>query len=80
MADNNQISAAEREAGVTVRGSAEPGSEVTILLAALSAQITTAANGQWSVVFSSGDIPASPASNVTLTATARDAAGNVSAQ
>lgn len=80
VADNNQISAAEREAGVTVRGSAEPGSEVTILLAALSAQITTAANGQWSVVFSSGDIPASPASNVTLTATARDAAGNVSAQ
>lgn len=80
VAFNDHINAAERTAGVTVRGSAEPGSEVTINLGALATRIVTAASGQWATVFLAGDIPDVSPDSLVLTATARDDVGNVSAQ
>lgn len=77
IAFDDRINAQERTAGVLVRGSAEPDSEVTLQIGALSARIVTAASGQWSVVLSEGEIPQGTLSAV-VTAVARDAADNVS--
>jgi uncharacterized repeat protein (TIGR02059 family) len=76
VATDNLVSATEKAAGVDVSGTALAGSTVTVSWSGASQSATAAANGSWSVHFASGDIPGDGAGS--LSATARDAAGNTS--
>ena len=76
-ADNvlNKVEAAD---GLTVTGTVEPGSTVTVHFGnGQERPATVAANGTWTLTIPAGDIPAGE-NSVTLTAVARDAVGNVS--
>ncbi len=70
---DNIISSAERNAGVTVSGSAETGSTVVVGLGSAS-RTASATGGVYSAVFDSASIPASGVTTVSATAT--DSAGN----
>ena len=71
------LNASETSGGVVVKGSAEAGTTVAVLWGSNPAKTVTATGGAWSVTFSSSEIPAdSP--NAPISATATDAAGNVS--
>ncbi|GMV02431.1 MAG: hypothetical protein KJZ98_13465 [Burkholderiaceae bacterium] len=76
VAGDNIVNAAERTAGVAVTGDAEAGSTVTVTWGAASKTATADASGNWSVNFATGEVPAD--GNTTISATARDAAGNTS--
>jgi len=76
VAVDDVVNAAERTAGVAVTGDAEAGSTVTVTWGTTSKTATTDASGNWSVTFATGEVPAD--GNTTISATARDAAGNVS--
>ncbi len=73
---NDIVTAAEKTAGVTVSGTAEALSTVTVTWGGTSKTATADALGAYSTSFASGEIPADGAT--TITATARDAAGNTS--
>ncbi|HHC29375.1 MAG TPA: hypothetical protein ENK80_02260, partial [Rhodobacterales bacterium] len=68
-------SGAEAANGVTLAGSVEPGSVVSVRLGMVTRSATVAANGSWTANFAPGDIPSGeyPAG---ITVTATDAAGN----
>lgn len=71
------LNATEAAAGLTVTGSVEPGSSVTVRLASGSAvAATVAADGTWTAVIPASQIPAGE-SGQSLTVTATDAVGNV---
>ncbi|RDD65551.1 hypothetical protein DU478_14000 [Thalassococcus profundi] len=71
------VNAAERADGVTLTGISEPGSSVEVSIGGVTRPATVAASGAWSVTFGANEIPQGTQS-VTATATATDAAGNVS--
>lgn len=73
---NDIVTAAEKTAGVTVSGTAEALATVTVTWGGISKTTTADALGAYSTSFASGEIPADGAT--TITATARDAAGNTS--
>lgn len=76
VASDNIVNAAEAAAGVAVSGTAEAGSTVTVTWGTTSKTATADASGKWSVSFAAGEVPAD--GNTTISATARDAAGNTS--
>ncbi|THD85641.1 BapA prefix-like domain-containing protein [Aliigemmobacter aestuarii] len=72
------LNGAEAAAGMTVTGTVEPGSTVMVRFGSgTTREATVRADGTWSVVIPSGEIPAGE-NSVTLTATATDAVGNTS--
>lgn len=73
---NDIVSSAEKNAGVSVTGTAEAGSTVTVTWGAASKTATADNTGAYSVSFASGEVPADGATSVS--ATARDASGNTS--
>ena len=80
VALNDEVNAAEKAAGVTLSGTSEAGSSVTLEFAGLtilSPDISVNQNGNWSYTLTSSDWTAiGSTSPVTVTAISRDAAGN----
>jgi hypothetical protein len=73
VAGDDLVNAAERAAGVTVAGSAQAGTTVTVRIGSASASAVADATGEWRVTFSPSQLPQSgPAS---FQATASDAIG-----
>jgi len=79
-ADATTLNAAERAAGLTVQGSVEPGSTVTLQVGAWSQTIPASqtAGGTWSYTIPASALPEGANTSATILATARDAYGNVS--
>lgn len=75
VGDAGVVNAAAVAGGVTVTGTAEPGSRVIVTWGALTAEATTAGDGTWTAQFSPGASDA----ETEVTAVAIDAAGNSSA-
>lgn len=71
------VNAEEAAQGIQLTGQVEPGSSVMVQLGNASQAATVAADGSWTAMFAASDIPAGEYTT-TLTATATDAAGNVS--
>jgi len=69
------VNAAELAAGVTLTGTAEPGSSVTVSVDGVALPATLDAAGNWSVQVSSADL-APGERTATLSVTATDPAGN----
>jgi hypothetical protein len=80
VALNDEVNAAEKAAGVTLSGTSEAGSSVTLEFAGLtisSPAISVNQNGNWSYTLTSSDWTAiGSTSPVAFTAISRDAAGN----
>ena len=76
VATDDIINAAET--GVAITGTAEANSTVNLTLGTATHAVTTDATGNWSYTLVAADITAMGQGNVTLSATATDAAGNVS--
>jgi hypothetical protein len=76
VATDNIINAAEKQDGVTLRGTAEPNASIELTLGTISRTIKTAANGSWSSSFTAAQIPIDGPINVTAIAT--DSSGNIS--
>jgi hypothetical protein len=76
VAGDDIVNSAERTAGVTVSGIAEANSTLNITWGSTTQIATADASGNWSSAFSSAQIPTT--GSTTLSATARDAAGNTS--
>ncbi len=68
------VSIAEANAGLSITGTAEAGSTVSVSWSGTTRTGTASAGGTWSIPFAAGEIPGS--GNTTITATATDAAGN----
>lgn len=77
VADDGTVNAAEKDRGITVNGTAEAGSSVSVVWGTVTKTTTTLASGAWTVQFASADVPADSASTLRVTVT--DVAGNVSA-
>ncbi|RYG91788.1 BapA prefix-like domain-containing protein [Loktanella sp. IMCC34160] len=72
---DGSVNATELAGGVTVIGTAEPGATVDVTIGLVTLTTTAGVDGNWSVVFGSGDIaPGTYVADVTATAT--DLAGN----
>ncbi len=69
------INHVEREDGVTLTGSAQPGSTVVVTFGTGTHNATVAADGTWSVDFPMSEIPTGELTS-TITAVATDAYGN----
>ncbi|WP_186827035.1 beta strand repeat-containing protein [Shimia ponticola] len=69
------LGADELNGGVTVSGTTEPGSTLTLTMAGLTQSVFVQPDGTWSVTLDAGDIPSGQYSTV-LTVTSTDAAGN----
>ena len=72
---DNLISGAERTAGVTLTGTAEPGATVEVSFHGTTRTVTAGANGQWAATFATAEIPAGTSSSSVLVR-ATDAFGN----
>ncbi|AMS13796.1 hypothetical protein A3218_05605 [Pseudomonas chlororaphis] len=77
VAGDDVVSAAEQAAGVTASGTAEADSKVDVVWDKVSHSVTAGTDGTWSTTFTSAEVPGNGAHAITATAT--DAAGNVSA-
>jgi hypothetical protein len=77
IAGDNVVNAAEKADGVAVMGSAEAGTTVTITWGDAVKTATASEEGMWTVTFAAEEVPVD-ASETAISATARDAAGNVS--
>jgi hypothetical protein len=77
VAGDGIVSAAEKAAGVTLSGTGEAGSSVSVVWSTVTKTATVNASGTWSVPFASTDVPADGATTVRVTLT--DLAGNASA-
>lgn len=75
QAGDNVISGAERTAGVTLTGTAEPGASVAVTMGTTTHTVTATSSGTWSANFATSEIPAGT-SNATVSVTATDALGN----
>ncbi len=76
IAGNDVVNAGESAAGVTLTGTTQPGSTVTVQIDGVTRTATVAADGTWSATFAAGSLRAGTyATSATVTAT--DAAGNV---
>ena len=69
------INAVEHSDGVTVNGTAQPGSSVVVSFGAVSTTVVANASGGWAADFASSDIPTGEY-DATLTAVATDTVGN----
>ncbi|MBT53388.1 MAG: hypothetical protein CMF72_08320 [Mameliella sp.] len=69
------VNAAERADGVTLTGTAEPGSTVMVTLGTVTHQATVAVNGSWTANFATAEIPAGERT-LNVTAISTDPAGN----
>ena len=69
------INAAEAASGVTLTGTAQPGSSVEVTFNGITRAATVAADGSWSVDYSASEVPTGEMEE-TITAVATDAAGN----
>lgn len=78
VASDNLVSQAEKLAGVTVRGTAEPNANIEVTWGAIARTIRANASGNWSTTFTSAQVPNDGAT--TITAVATDPSGNVSQQ
>jgi hypothetical protein len=76
VAGDDRVNSSEKTAGVTLSGTAEAGSTVSITWGGTTLTATAVANGNWTRNFTSAQIPAD--STTTITVTAKDAAGNTS--
>lgn len=76
VAGNNTVNAAERNAGVTVSGSAEAGSTVTIQWGTVTKTAVANGSGVWSTSFARAEVPGEGVKS--LTASATDLVGNTS--
>ncbi|MFA6395797.1 MAG: Ig-like domain-containing protein, partial [Sulfurimonas sp.] len=77
IAGDNSINGVEKAAGITIGGTAEAGSSVTITLGTVTQTVTANESGVYTTTFVSADIP-SDTSSITVTVVATDSAGNVS--
>lgn len=71
------VNAAEREGGVTLTGTAQPGSSVIVSFGTGSHQATVDADGNWSADFAMREVPSGETTAI-VTATATDSFGNTS--
>lgn len=71
------ISAADAAGSVVLTGTVEPGSSVVVTMGGASRSVTAGSNGQWSATFTDAMIANGEYSDVAVTATATDPAGNV---
>ena len=76
IAGDDRINNAEKSAGVTLSGTAEPLSSVSVSWSDSTRTTQAAANGTWTLAYGAAQIPADGASSIAVTST--DAAGNVS--
>lgn len=72
---DDTISAAEASAGVTLTGTAEPGSTVEVTFQGVTRTVTAADDGTWSADFASSEITGGEY-DAPVSATATDASGN----
>ncbi len=77
LTGDNLISATEHAAGVTLSGSSQAGSVISVVIAGVTQTATAADDGSWSVTFASTDL-ASGTYTATAEITSTDAAGNIS--
>ena len=70
------LNAVERANGVTLTGSSEAGSTISVELQGVTRSATVDANGNWSVAFAAAEIPEGTYA-ATATITATDVAGNI---
>ncbi|MEC7761432.1 MAG: Ig-like domain-containing protein [Pseudomonadota bacterium] len=77
LATDNVVNAVERQAGVEITGTAEPGATLEITLNGVTHTTVATASGTWSVTYTTGEIPTGSYTS-TITVKATDAAGNVS--
>ncbi|MCF3592989.1 Ig-like domain-containing protein [Rhodobacteraceae bacterium LMO-12] len=73
---DGMVNAAERADGVTLTGTTQPGSSVTVEMNGVSHTATVDASGNWSVDLAAGEIPEGE-TNATVNVSSVDAAGNV---
>ncbi|MEP1355297.1 MAG: Ig-like domain-containing protein [Tateyamaria sp.] len=71
------INAAEAADGVTLTGTAQPGSTVEVTFDGVTQEATVGCSGSWTTTYNSSNIP-SGETQVVVSATATDAAGNTS--
>ncbi|PXX50140.1 Ig-like domain-containing protein, partial [Pseudomonas sp. LAMO17WK12:I9] len=76
VAGDDKVNGSEKATGVVVSGTAESGSTVSVSWGGQNKSLTADVNGQWSVTFAPGEVPADGSSTVSVKAT--DLAGNVS--
>ncbi len=76
IAGDDIVNASEAAAGVTLTGSAEPGSSVAVTVEGVTHTVTAAGDGNWSATFAAGEIPQGTY-DTTVSVTATDLAGNV---
>lgn len=69
------INAVEASDGVTLTGTAQPGASVQVTMGTITHTATVAADGSWTAVFSTAELP-SGETTVPVTAVATDPAGN----
>lgn len=74
VAVDNAVNAAEKAAGVTLTGTAEAGSKLTVTWGSVVKNVTAAADGKWSLAYTSSEIPADGDTRVEISGT--DVAGN----
>ncbi|MEZ5729572.1 MAG: Ig-like domain-containing protein [Burkholderiaceae bacterium] len=77
VAGDNTVDSAEKAAGVTVSGTAEAGSSVAVTWGATTHTAIADGSGNYSVSFTTGEVPAD--GTTTITATATDTNGNAGA-
>lgn len=82
--DATVLNATERNAGLPIQGTVEPGATVTIRIAETGWTTTIPAsqtqNGIWRFTLPPESLPQGAATSATISATATDAQGNISAQ
>ncbi|MDO5102963.1 MAG: Ig-like domain-containing protein, partial [Lautropia sp.] len=76
ITEDNIITAAEKAAGVTISGKAEPNGSVEIKLGTLTKLVAVNAEGKWSAALTAEELTPIADGQYALTATALDAAGN----
>jgi hypothetical protein len=77
VAGDGTVTAAEKDAGIAVGGTAEAGSSVSVVWGTVTKTTTALASGAWSVQYASAEVPADGATKARVTVT--DVAGNASA-
>lgn len=77
VAGDGIIGPVEKAAGISINGTAEAGSTVTVVFGTVSKSVIADIGGSWSVNFASTELPEPGA--YAITATVRDVNGNVSA-
>lgn len=75
IAGDNVVGPTERTGGVTVTGTAEPGSAVTITWGSTTKTVAVDAVGNWTANFAASEVP--PAGSYTISASATDSLGNI---